>query len=91
MAEDQVIDSGTPEPAGASTTSVESPQTAPAEKISLRDELTKNFNELREPKELRGRKPAMETPHKGVDASRVGASADRARDDTGKFIAKDEK
>ena len=57
MAENELIDSGTTIPPEAAP--VSQPSDAGADvpaKISLRDELKKNFNELREPKELREKK-----------------------------------
>jgi hypothetical protein len=83
MAENELIDSGTTIPPEAAP--VSQPSDAGADvpaKISLRDELKKNFNELREPKELRSK------PDKQVD--KPAALADgRLRDETGKFLPKE--
>ena len=58
---------------------------APEPKRSLRDELSKNFKELREPAELRAKAPAKtEKP-----ASNAKTDDDRPRDPAGKFLPKE--
>ena len=84
MADEQIIEQLTsaeiPQPAA------DIAETAAPEKLSLRDELSKNFKEAaREPAELRA-KPEK-TPEK--IAKDVKASDDRPRDPSGKFLPKE--
>ena len=58
---------------------------APEPKRSLRDELSKNFKELREPAELRAKAPAKTEKA----ASNAKTDDDRPRDPAGKFLPKE--
>src|SRR5690348_14992160 len=91
MADDIELNSGagteSPELAPAAAPSSPEAGAEAPKKISLRDELTKNFNELREPKELRSREPKAEKPVKAAAKS----DDERPRDQTGKFLPKEDK
>ena len=63
---------------------------AEPKKTSLREELQKNFNELREPRELRKSGKPEPVSGKATDGPKV-SEEDRPRGPDGKFLPKDEK